>query len=96
MTDVDEVIALAVIWPAGSWIFAKINEPSAAYITFVASGRRSRFGSLRVEAKIGDTRWRTSLFPQKEQRGWLLPIKREVREVTGISVGEEVEILLRF
>ncbi len=50
---------------------------------------RRGFGSVRVEARIGDVTWRTSVFPQSTG-GYLLPIKAEVRKRAALSAGDEV------
>ena len=54
------------------------------------SGRRRGWGALRAEARIGATRWRTSIFPG-DGASWLLPVKREVREAEGLREGVEAE-----
>ena len=48
------------------------------------------FGSVRVEATIGDVTWRTSVFPMKE--GYILPVKAQVRRKAGIAAGDEVTV----
>jgi hypothetical protein len=53
-------------------------------------GKRRGFGSVKVTARIGETRWQTSLFPQKTG-GWFLPIKKPVRLAEGLDFGDEVE-----
>jgi hypothetical protein len=56
------------------------------------------FGSVRVEAKIGSTTWRTSLFPDSKTGSFLLPLKARVRALENITAGDRValsvEILL--
>ena len=51
------------------------------------------FGSLKVEARIGESVFKTSLFPSKEL-GWMLPVKASVRKAEGVSEGNVVEVVL--
>jgi hypothetical protein len=52
-------------------------------------GKRRGFGSVKVAAQIGNSRWQTSLFPQKSG-GWFLPVKKPVRLAEGLDFGDEV------
>ena len=58
-------------------------------------GRRRGFGSVKVAAQIGGTRWHTSLFPQKSG-GWFLPVKKPVRLAEGLDYGATVEVTLEL
>src|SRR6188472_2955708 len=49
----------------GSWHFLTVPEDQAREIRAESMARRGGFGSVRVEAAIGDTVWRTSVFPQR-------------------------------
>ena len=51
------------------------------------------FGSVRVEASVGATTWRTSVFPDKV-RGYVLPVKAAVRRAEGLDVGDDVTVSL--
>ena len=53
-------------------------------------GRRRGFGSVKVTARIGDSQWQTSLFPQKSG-GWFLPVKKPVRQAEGLDFGDAVD-----
>ena len=53
-------------------------------------GKRRGFGSVKVAARIGDSFWQTSLFPQKSG-GWFLPVKKPVRLAQGLEFGDRVE-----
>jgi hypothetical protein len=53
------------------------------------------FGSLRVEVTIGDTTWRTSLFPDSKRKTYVLPVKKQVRVAEGLADGSPVEVRLR-
>lgn len=48
------------------------------------------FGSVRVEATIGRTTWRTSIFPGAER--YALPLKKAVRTAEGIEPDDDVEV----
>lgn len=79
----------------GAWYFLTIDGEVAGDIRVAAmSGqwleRRRGFGSAKVEAVIGDTIWRTSIFPHRQSGGWLLPVKAAVRKAEGLSEGDRV------
>jgi hypothetical protein len=58
-------------------------------------GRRRGFGSVKVEAAIGASRWSTSVFPQKSG-GWFLPVKKAICRAEGLEAGDEVEVRLEL
>ncbi len=47
-----------------------------------------------MEAKIGKTNWRTSIFPDSKSGTYLLPVKATVRRVEGIDDGDTVSVLV--
>ncbi|MFM7378546.1 MAG: DUF1905 domain-containing protein [Erythrobacter sp.] len=77
----------------GSWYFLVIDGETAGAIRSAAS-KADAWGSVRVEATIGGTTWRTSLFPSKAHGGWLLPLKAAVRNAERIAEGAVVEAVL--
>lgn len=54
----------------------------------IESGKRRGFGSVKVEVRVGDSEWSTSVFPQ--DYGWFLPIKAVVRRANGVAEGDEI------
>lgn len=50
------------------------------------------WGVLPVQARIGRTTWRTSLFPKEDR--YLVPIKASVRKAEGLAEGDVVDIRL--
>jgi hypothetical protein len=83
------------IWSggSGSWHFITVPEAHSAEIRAESFATTGGFGSVRVEASIGEVRWRTSVFPQKSG-GYLLPVKADVRRRAGIAAGEDVAVAL--
>lgn len=45
---------------------------------------------MRVEARIGKTAWKTSMFPDSRSGTFLLPLKAQVRRAEGIGEGDTV------
>jgi len=58
-------------------------------------GRRRGFGSVKVDAAIGDSRWSTSVFPQKGG-GWFLPVKKAICRAEGLEAGDEAAVRLEL
>src|ERR671918_276003 len=79
----------------GSWHFLTVPEEQAGEIRAHSLLARGGFGSVRIEAAIGDVRWRTSVFPQKSG-GYILPVKASVRRDAGIAAGDEVSFELEI
>jgi Domain of unknown function (DUF1905) len=57
-------------------------------------GRAAGFGSVRVQVRIGETVWVTSVFPEKVSGSYLLPVKKAVRAEEGIDDGDRVKVWL--
>jgi hypothetical protein len=91
------VTSLLWIWKgsdaAGRWFFITVPEEQSGEIKAHAFGSPRGFGSVRVEARIGDVVWRTSVFPLNSG-GYLLPVKADVRRKAGIAAGDEVTVEL--
>lgn len=77
----------------GAFYFLTIAGETAQAIKTAAS-KADAWGSVRIEARIGGTTWRTSLFPSKAHGGWLLPLKAAVRKAERIAEGTPVEAVL--
>ncbi len=99
--DLMEFSVRGVVWrwaPDASnagWFFVTVDGQVAAQIRFAAPGCTSRFGSIRVQATIGKTSWRTSLFPHRASSGFLLPLKAEVRRREKIEEDQDVVVALK-
>ncbi|MDP2732829.1 MAG: DUF1905 domain-containing protein [Hoeflea sp.] len=78
-----------------SWHFITVPAGISRQIRFF-SGKTNGFGSIRVSARIGESRWTTSLFPDKQSGCFFLPVKAEVRKAQGISAGDLVGVELRI
>lgn len=85
---------------AGSWHFLTIGGPAADAIRAHEAMRRLElgtgrgFGSVKVAATIGETRWTTSVFPSGSHEGYLLPVKLAVRKAEDLAAGDEAEVAL--
>lgn len=54
------------------------------------------FGSLPVEVTIGETTWKTSIFPDRRTGTYFLPVKAKVRKREDLLVDDEVEFSFRI
>lgn len=85
----------------GDWFFVTVDEVTAEALTATAllhrleTGRRAGWGSVKVAAQIGATRWATSAFPSKDW-GWIVPVKAAVRKAEGLVEGEPFTLTLAF
>lgn len=106
MSESVEVTATLWIWTSpeapASWHFVTIEGEAADAIRATAlmqrleGGQRRGWGSIRVSATIGDTNWQTSVFPSRENGGYLLPVKATVRKAESLAAGDEVTVHLRY
>lgn len=106
MSDTISYQAQLWLWqgPEGSaaWHFLILDGAAGAAIAAheamrrLEFGRGRGFGSVKVQARIGDTRWATSVFPSKSHDGYLLPVKLAVRKAEDLAAGDVVGVELEL
>ena len=57
-------------------------------------GSRRGFGSVKVMARIGGTRWKTSVFPQNRKSEWVLLVSKKVMKAEDLTEGDELALEL--
>jgi len=79
------------------WHFAMVEKNIAKKINKMQEGKKRRgWGSVPVSVTIGKTKWKTSIFPDKQSGGYLLPLKAQVRRKEGIYDGGIIKVKLEF
>lgn len=78
----------------GGWHFITLPPKHVAGIKASLKGMRRGWGSIPVQATIGDTTWKTSIFPDRKSNSYLLPVKAAVRNKEGIEDGDKVSVSL--
>lgn len=104
--DIIETEATLWRWQSATgpaaWYFLTIADEAGDAIRLAAiTGQwldkgKGGFGSAKVAVTIGGTSWCTSVFPQRENTGWLLPVKKAVRVAEGISEGDLVRVSIQL
>lgn len=86
----------AALWRTDQWTFITVPPDESDEILERAAGYTHGFGSVRVEVTVGQTTWRTSVFPDQRRGGYILPLKRQVRDAERLSVDQTVRFRLRL
>jgi len=86
------------LWQAekAAWHFVSLPTDKSEEIKFFNDNlttKKRGWGAVKVVARIGQTAWSTSIFPQKTGE-YILPIKADVRKAENIVEGGDVEIHL--
>jgi hypothetical protein len=72
--------------------FVRVPTEESAALKAASTAVTYGWGMIPVAARVGDTRWTTSLFP-KDGR-YLVPLRDAVRRAEGIEPGETVTVHL--
>jgi hypothetical protein len=86
----------AEVWVSGgegAWHFLTLPADVGEGLKALRGPARN-FGSMRVSASVGDTVWKTSLFPDRRLGTFLLPVKADVRRRLGLGVGDSVRVTI--
>lgn len=79
------------VYPGMSaWRFLGLREADAKDIRERFGKSAKGWGSIPVSVTIGNTTWRTSIFPDKKSGSYVLPLRAEVRKKEGIQDGDAV------
>ncbi|MBL8536332.1 MAG: DUF1905 domain-containing protein [Hyphomonadaceae bacterium] len=79
-----------------AWHFVTVPRDISDRMRALSGGLRNAFGSLRVIARVGQTEWRTSVFPDAKSGAFLLPVKAGVRRKEKIGDGDAVDVVLEI
>lgn len=52
------------------------------------------FGAVKVGVRVGDSSWRTSIFPDAERGEYVVPMKRAVCDAEGFDEGDVIRVRL--
>lgn len=74
------------------WHFITVPDEDCSDLAAASSVVSYGWGMIPVTARIGDTAWKTSLWP-KDGR-YIVPVKTAVRLAEGISIGDTVTVRL--
>lgn len=80
---------------AAAWYFVTLPADLSVDLR-MESGPPRGFGSVRVEATIGGSTWRTSVFPESGGDSFVLPVKKAVRAAEQIDEGDVCGVVLRL
>lgn len=84
-------------WKANEAFFlVSVPKDLSNEIKEISEGLANGFGSLKVEATIGDTTWRTSIFPDSASGLFDLPLKAAVRKANDLEVGSIARVQLEI
>lgn len=79
----------------GAWHFLTLPVEVGAGLKAM-TGRTPGWGSIRVVVTVGETRWRTSVFPDRKSGSFLLPVKADVRRAEGLAAGDTAHVTLEI
>jgi Domain of unknown function (DUF1905) len=95
-----ELVFEAELWlypGKAGWHFVTLPRAIGQQVKFYQGqdhGLRRGFGAVKVIARIGNTAWSTSLFPDAKSESYLLPVKAEVRAREKIGNSTMVKVAL--
>jgi len=75
-----------------AWFFTAVPVELSAEIREIPRPYRG-FGSVRVQARVGSSEWRTSIFPSASGE-YVLPLKKAVRTAERLVDGGPVSVRL--
>lgn len=79
---------------SGAWYFITIPREYAEEIHSLRDPIKRGFGSIRVHVAINNSRWDTSIFPDKKSSSYLLPVKKDIRNQEGLQNGSLVQLTI--
>ena len=78
----------------GAWHFLTLPKEAADEIRFFNRSAKG-FTPIRVEACIGDTKWKTAIFPDSKSGSFVLVVKADVRRSEKLQAGNDVLAMVK-
>ena len=81
---------------ADSWTFVRVPADISEDIRELAGPPRRGFGSVRVRAAVGGSRWNTSIFPDSGSNCYVMPVKASVRKAESLGEGDTAAVTIEL
>ena len=83
--------------PAGSAVyFVSLPREMSAEVLDVVGQSLNPWGTVPVEATIGNYTWESSMFPRKDRNCYDLPLNARVRERLGLDAGHIISVTIEI
>jgi hypothetical protein len=95
----EEIKIKAKVWiysGKGAWHFVSIPAEIAINIDRIHKHEKRGWGSLPVIVQLGESTWKTSIFPDKKTNTYILPLKADIRKKEKINEGDEREFTIQI
>ncbi len=78
------------------WHFLTLPKKESAKIKKDFAAIKKGWGSLPIIATIGQTKWQTSIFPDRRAEAYLLPLKATVRKKEHILADDTIKFSIKI
>lgn len=75
---------------SGAWHFVTLPSDESDVIKDLYGRGGRGFGSIPATVTVGNTTWKTSIFPDSKAGAYILPLKAEARKKETIKVGDTI------
>lgn len=79
-----------------AWHFANLSPKQSNHIRKLFGAEAAGWGSLPVTVRIGETQWKTSIFPDSKSSTYLFAIKAEVRKKENLRAGDTINAIVQI
>ncbi|MFA6297395.1 MAG: DUF1905 domain-containing protein [Candidatus Paceibacterota bacterium] len=78
------------------WHFVSLPKKQSEEIKEKFGKKKKGWGAIPVVVTVGETSWKTSIFPDRRAGTYLLPIKAGVRKKEGIMYGDKITFSIKI
>lgn len=78
------------------WYFVSVPKEMTTKIKKTFAGMQRGFGSLPVRVTIGQSAWKTSVFPENKSGMFMLPLKAKIRKIENIKPNQILNVGLEI
>jgi len=79
-----------------AWHFVSLPKKISNEIRLKTKGLSKAWGSLKVQAKINETTWETSIFPNNQTSQYILPIKKSIRVSENLAFDQKITLEIKL
>lgn len=79
----------------GAWHFVSVPKELSEEIKNEFGYIKQGWGSIAIELTLGESVWRTSMFPNSKTGEYLIPIKSAIRKAQNVNVDDIIDLIIQ-